>query len=389
MERASTRIDEMQGDSGTEAGSDAVRSDEPAGTGRGVWEPSRLDQVLSYLVPALGPALAVALGALIVVGLSSSSVTLWATGVLINLAVAVGMYIFIGNSGIMSFGQVAFMAIGAYTSGILTIPPATKSVLMASMPGFLRHAQVAVGPSILIGGLVATVVAGALCLPLMKMSGLRAAMATFAILQIVYFVASNWNAVTLGNQGLINVPTTVTLPIALGWAIVCIFGAHAYQVSKSGVRLKGSREDEAAAAAVGVNIGNERRVGFVLSAFVIGVSGGLYGHWIGTFAPGDFYINLTFLLFAMLVVGGIKSLGGVTLGVLVLSGIQEGCLHIEAATNLTGLTEITLALVLLTALIRRPSGITRGKELEWRYVKDGLWPRIVRVGVRWRGGGSA
>jgi branched-chain amino acid transport system permease protein len=340
----------------------------PGSTGATATE-GRGERILERSVPGIGPALLVIVVALIVMIVNSGSLTLWATGMVVDVVIVAGMYTFIGNSGIMSFGHVAFVAIGAYTSGLLTIPESSKTVLMQGMPGFLQHAEVATFTSILIGGGVAALFAAIVCVPLMRMSGLRAAMATFAILQIVYFVIDNWNSVTLGTQGLFGVPTTTTLGIALIWAVIAIGAAQAYQSSKSGMRLKASREDESAAAAVGINIANERRLAFVISAFVVGVAGAIYGHWLGTFDPSDFYISLTFVLFAMLVVGGMTSLGGATLGVLVISSIQEGFLHIEEATHLTGLTEIVVALTLLSILVVRPKGISGGKELEWRWVK--------------------
>jgi branched-chain amino acid transport system permease protein len=367
------------------AGAD-TKTGTDAGTGRRPearrWMPGRGDRILERWIPAIGPVLMVSIVAAIVMALDNSSVTLWGTGMLINVVVVVGLYTFTGNSGIMSFGHVAFMAIGAYTAGILTVPESTKTILMQGMPGFLRHAEFGTLPSVLIGAGLATVVALLLCLPLMQMSGLRAAMATFAILQIVFVVADNWNAVTLGTQGLIGVPSTTTVPVALAWAVIAIVVAHFYQSSSSGLRLKASREDESAAAASGIHIGNERRVAFVVSAFLVGAGGGIYGHWIGTFSPDDFYIPLTFLLFAMLVVGGMTSLAGATIGVLLISLIQEGAIHIEESTNLTGLTEIVLALTMLSILVLRPAGLLGGNELEWRFVKWSAWPWLVRRVLR-------
>jgi branched-chain amino acid transport system permease protein len=371
----------------------ASRTDTQAGTDAGTvrtpearrWMPGRGDRILERWVPAIGPVLLVSIVAAIVLALNNSSVTLWGTGMLINVVVVVGLYTFTGNSGIMSFGHVAFMAIGAYTAGILTVPESTKTILMQGMPAFLRHAQFGTLPSILIGAGLATFVALLLCLPLMQMSGLRAAMATFAILQIVFVVAGNWNAVTLGTQGLIGVPSTTTVPVALVWAVIAIVVAHFYQSSSPGLRLKASREDESAAAASGIHIGNERRFAFVLSAFLVGAGGAIYGHWIGTFSPNDFYIPLTFLLFAMLVVGGMTSLAGATVGVLLISLIQEGAVHIEESTHATGLTEIVLALTMLFILVLRPAGILAGHELEWRFVKWSAWPWLVRHVMR-RGG---
>jgi branched-chain amino acid transport system permease protein len=339
---------------------------------------SRVDAVLDRLFPPFVPMLLITGIALVVLAMDDAVMTQWCIYMLISVVMVVGLYIFAGNSGIMSFGHLAFVSIGAYTTAILTVPVTTKGVLMPDLPGVLSRAEFSTLPAVLIGGVVASVVAAALAVPLMRMSGLRAAMATFAVLQISFVVNDNWESMTRGTGSMLGVPTDTTIRTALIWAIIAIVVAYVYQVSSSGLRLRASREDESAAAAVGVHIGNERRLSFVISAFVTGVAGGIYAHFYGTFGPTDFYIGLTFLLFAMLVLGGMTSLLGAVLGVVVVSVIRETFLRVEEATDATGLREIVLALAMLGILVLRPRGITGGNELEWHHIKDGVWPWLRR-----------
>jgi branched-chain amino acid transport system permease protein len=279
---------------------------------------------------------------------------------------------FSGNSGIMSFGHLSFMAIGAYTSALLTIPPGTKEVLLPDLPRAVREIEIGVWPASLIAGGVAAATAAVIAVPLMRMAGLLAAMATFAVLQISWVVASNWDDVTRGTGAMLGVPMTTTLGSALLWAVVAVVLAWSYQISGAGMRLRASREDEAAARALGINVGNERRLAFVLSAFVMAMGGAQFGHFFGTFNPDNFYITLTFLLFAMLVVGGMKTLTGAVLGTLVVSTVGEGLLRGERALGLAGARELAFALLMLGALILRPSGLTGEREPGFGWARAGV-----------------
>ena len=88
---------------------------------------------------------------------------------LVDLIVVVGMYIFIGNSGVLSFGHISFMAIGAYTCAILSIPPVMKDFLMPGLPGFLKHTQLDALPAIVVAGAVAALFALFISIPLMRL----------------------------------------------------------------------------------------------------------------------------------------------------------------------------------------------------------------------------
>ena len=104
-----------------------------------------------------------------------------------------------------------------------------------------------------------------------------------------------------------------------------------------------------AATAAGIHVGRLRGVALVLSAFLVGLAGGVYGQQLGSFNPDVFYLDLTFLTLAMLVVGGINSLSGAVVGALVLSVMSQILRDVESAVGRPGLTEVSFAL--LTILI--------------------------------------
>src|SRR5204862_6086860 len=73
----------------------------------------------------------------------------------INAVLVVGLQAFVGNTGIMSFGNVAFMGLGAYTAGIFTVPVVEKTIFLAGLPGFLRGTTLPIVIAVVVGGLVA------------------------------------------------------------------------------------------------------------------------------------------------------------------------------------------------------------------------------------------
>jgi branched-chain amino acid transport system permease protein len=134
--------------------------------------------------------------------------------------------------------------------------------------------------------------------------------------------------------------------------------------------LRAAREDDRAAASVGVHIVRERTAAFALSAFFCGVAGVLFGHFVGIFSPDDFYLTTTFIVVAMLVVGGIGSLAGAVVGTLTVIAVSEALLRLETGVDFrlfdvdapAGLQETGLAVFLLLVLVLRPDGITGGRE---------------------------
>jgi branched-chain amino acid transport system permease protein len=294
---------------------------------------------------------------------------------LINLVLVVGLYIFVGNSGILSFGHVAFMAIGAYTSALLTLPPLQKGLFLPGVPSYIAHAEWPTIPAALLAAGIAAGFALIISIPLMRLSGLAAGIATLAVLVIVYVVISHWDSVTGGQTTLVGIPTDSTLNAALVWALVALAVAFLFQESQVARRLRASSDDEAAARSIGIGVVRERIVAFVLSAAVVGLGGAIYGHYLGAFSPDAFYFQVTFLLVTMLVIGGMGSLAGAVIGTAFVtvfaevlrrseSGVDVGPLSLPARP---GLREVGLGITLLLVLIFRPSGITGGRELHWPF----------------------
>jgi branched-chain amino acid transport system permease protein len=335
--------------------------------------------VSARIPPALARVLvlsAVLCGLVVVatlLGESGSPRLVRATGTaLVMLVLVAGLAIFIGGSGVFSFGHLAFMGVGAYTTAIVTMSPAQKKFQLPGLPDALASLQLSGTAAALLSGAVAAVFAVLVSLPVLRLSGLTASLATVAILIAVHSVFQNWDAVTRGSAGIILDADPPTVHQLLLWACLAVVAAVVFRQSRAGMRLAASREDEIAARALGIRVWWERGLAFALSAFVVGVAGSLFARYFGSLNPESFYLTLTFTAIAMLVVGGLTSVSGAVVGTIVLSVALELLRAVERGVSIggweiphrSGLTEVGLAVVLLVMLIALPAGITAGRELD-------------------------
>lgn len=242
---------------------------------------------------------------------------------------------------------------------------------MPSLFHVLRTTSVGDVASLLIAALAGAVFALVVGLPLMRLSGLAAGIATFAVLEITQNVLSYDNNIGPGVNAFSSVPETTGVWQAAIGALVATAVAFAYQRSRLGRKLRATREDPAAAAAAGISIYRQRLVAFVLSGAIAGLAGGLYIHLL-PLTISALYLDLTFLTLAMLVVGGVTSLLGAVVGALAVSaldsflsaaenGVTVGGGHLNLPSG-TGLVVVGVLMALV--LIVRPSGLTGGREFK-------------------------
>lgn len=294
-----------------------------------------------------------------------------ATNLLISLVLVVGLQTFMGNSGLLSFAHIGFMGLGAYTSAVLTIPAQMKGMALPDLYEFMTVLEVSPLLAMLAAGVVAALVAAVVAYPLMRLSDAAAVITSFALLVVLYTVMNNWSALTNGPRTLFGLPKTTDMPIAAVVAAVVIVIALLFKESRTGKLLRASREDEVAAAALGANIPHLRWRAFILAAFIAGVGGALWGHFITSFAPKAFYLKETFLIITMLVIGGANTVTGAVAGTILVTFAYEGLRGTEGALNATaigagqvvGLTEIVLALAMIAVMIVKPGGLFPNREI--------------------------
>lgn len=293
--------------------------------------------------------------------------------IFLRVILVVGLYIFIGNSGVISFGHVGFTCLGGYAAAWLTIPPMMKGISFPGLPQWLLDTQLPYWAAAPLAGVFAAIIALGFGRILMRLSGIAASIATFALLAMINTIYSNWESVTAATSSVVGIPIIRTIWPYLIAAIAVIFLAWAHAISRAGLALRAARDEPTAAAASGVDIPRERLIAFTLSGFVMGLGGALFAHSIGVVTPDTFYLTLTFTTLSMLVVGGMGSLSGAVLGVVILSSLIQGLRWLEQGVAVgtatfsipNGLQEITLGVVMIVILMFRPAGIMGNSELTW------------------------
>jgi branched-chain amino acid transport system permease protein len=314
----------------------------------------------------------------------------------LNLMIVLALQVFSGNSGVISFGHAAFAAFGAYLAALLTIPSDQKPFQFTKMPHWLSSwifpAHLTPLEATLAGAGLAAAVGALLAPPIVRLAGVQAGIATLAILVMTNVFLVQTTSITRGTSTLYSVPQTTTYLSLLAWALVFVAVAFFFKQSRFGLRLRATRENERAARSVGVRVWRERAVAWVLSAFVAGVAGALYGHYFVTFSPGDFYFNtngidLVILPIAMLVVGGLGSVTGAVVGCYFVTIVYTFFNRWEVdgfsgtlSSAPSGTSNLALAATLLIVLILRPRGLSGGKELAWP--TDWSLGALRRVGGR-------
>lgn len=293
---------------------------------------------------------------------------------LINLLVVLGLQVFTGNSGVVSFGHVAFMGIGAYVTALLTTDPALKVSQIPDAPGFILNAQLGFVPSTFVAIAVTCAIALPIGIVFARLSGAAAAIVTLSWLVIVRTVLANWDTVTNGTFTFYGIPEATTVWWALGWAIAAITIARLFRESGLGLSLRATSSDELVARAVGVNMLRARLAAWVLSAAFAAVGGVLYAHFILALAPTSFEFDLTFLLLVMVIVGG-RSVSGAVIGAAAIAVLNEFLRRGENSIERFGLSTMVLAAIFVATMILRSEGLLGRWELDELIAR---WARRVR-----------
>lgn len=309
---------------------------------------------------------------LIVAMSSGGSTSRLITVAFINLIIVLGLQVFIGNTGIVSFGHIGFASLGAYFTAIFASPTDVKSFRIPDAPFGLS--EFSLGPTL---GLIAAVavvslLAFALGAVISRMSGVSSTMITLAVLIIVYTLMNDWVIFSGGAEGFYGIPTAASPLFVFIGVIVVMLVASLYKESAAGQRAQAVREDELASRSMGINAGKSRLWSWTLSAAIAATGGGLLALFLGSITPRDFYLKLTFATIAMLFVGGARSVTGAVAGVIVITigneifrfignGFTLGPITIPQSP---GVTDIFLGLVIVLTMIFWSNGIFGSHEIE-------------------------
>jgi branched-chain amino acid transport system permease protein len=287
---------------------------------------------------------------------------------------AVGLNILVGHTGLISLGHGAFLGVGAYTSAIM-------------VTRFGAPSLVAIAVAVAVTTLVGTFFG----LPSLRLKGLYLAMATLAAQFILLFAFRNWDFVTGGVDA-----TVVPAPEILGrtmrsdfawyWAIagvavLVVLGARNMFRTGLGRAFHAVRDQDIAAAVMGIHVGRQKLLAFAISSGLVGLAGAMTAHYRTIVTWERFTLDVSVLYLAMIIVGGLGSVAGSVYGAMFMTAlpaaIQQFARTMRDTLPLLGreipaIQLVMFGLVIVLFLLFEPRGLDR----TWQRVKDyfRLWP---------------
>lgn len=267
-------------------------------------------------------------------------------GIGINIILAVGLNLILGVSGQFSLGHAGFMAIGAYSVGVIyTENPTPVGFLIGIIVGMVLSALVA----LIVG------------IPTLRLKGDYLAIATLGVAEIIRVIITNMK-ITNGAAGLNGIPLFDSIPMWILVFIVVVVSTILilnFVRSSAGRATLAVRENEIAAESMGVNTTKYKVLAFIIGAITASIAGGLYASYYGTIIPGNFAFMKSVDILIIVVFGGIGSFTGTFIAAVVL-GLLNMFLQ-----DLGDLRMIIYSLALIIIMIFKPSGLLGSAELNF------------------------
>lgn len=262
------------------------------------------------------------------------------TQIFITLIAVAGVYVLTGLTGMFSLGQAAFMAIGAYASGLL--------VLRLHMPiplAMLLAVVLAVAVGYLIG------------YPVVRLRRDYISLVTLGFGEAIAALLNRMTTLTGGASGLTGIPRTVGLGITAVSAFAALALVAMFKTSKYGRQCIALRGDELAAKAMGIDVTRVKMIAFLISVALTSYSGCLYAFYMSYVDPSGFGWKRSADWVIMVFFGGVNSLTGSTLGALILSALPQ------MLRELLNFRYVIYAVLVLLIINFRPSGLLGEWEL--------------------------
>jgi branched-chain amino acid transport system permease protein len=283
-----------------------------------------------------------------------------------------------GICGQLHLGPNAFVTLGAYTAALLTLTPTEKEMSFIITPLIWPLNQIAVSfpLALLAGGLVATLFAFITGFPVLRVRGDYLAIVTLGFGEVIRVLANNLQSITNGPLGLKGLAPYTNLWWSWGVAVVALVVITGISNSGFGRAMKAIRADETATRAMGIDPFRHLLLAFLVSAFFLGVAGGLLAHLITTISPTLFTFFLTFNLLIIIVFGGLGSTTGAVLATIILTWGNEWLRIVEEPINLggvqlpgiPGLRMVIFSLLLLIIIIFFRRGLLGRWEFSWDWL---------------------
>lgn len=292
---------------------------------------------------------AIAVVIVVVIPFTRSDYWIFTFGTVAAVAIAViGLNVALGWAGLLSFGQPVFMAIGGYSSALLTTKYGWNPWL-----------------ALLAGAVLAMVAAAVIGLPVLRLESHYFAVSTFAMSLIVLSVINGAQSYTGGAIGIAAIPPlrigsldfSQHLPyywLAWGLVGVALLGTYAVRASRTGraFRVLAARPD--VAASLGMRVRRYRVIAFVISALLGAVSGSLIVEYATYASPDNFNGDVGILVLAMLFIGGVRTASGPLIGAGIVTIVPV------VATQIGRYSALTFEALLLAILVLWPRGLGAG-----------------------------
>lgn len=229
--------------------------------------------------------------------------------ILINISLAVSLSLVTGYLGELALGHAGFMAVGAYTAGIIT--------LNLNLPGGIEFPL-----ALLLGGLMAGVIGIIIGIPALRLRGDYLGIITLGFGEIIRIILNNLT-ITGGPKGLSGLDKYTNFIWAYGVMAMIVIVIYLLMSSRHGRAITAIRENEIAAEAVGIPVAYYKTFAFAVSAFFAGVTGGLYGHYLTQLYPKKFNFLYSIEILVIVVLGGMGSLRGTIIAAIILGLASE------------------------------------------------------------------
>ena len=230
--------------------------------------------------------------------------------------------------------------------------------------------------ALLIGGLIAALMAYLIGLPVLRLKSDYLAIATLGFAEIIRVVIVNATSITNGSLGIKGIPGEATLLTCYIWTVITLVVLSRLIFSNFGNVLRCIRDNEIAAGVMGINVFRYKVLSFCVGAFFAGVGGALLGSHLSTIDPKMFNFLLTFNVLMFVVAGGLGSLTGSLLGATIVTILLEWLRAIEEPMDfgvfeipgIPGMRMVVFSLILLAIILFRREGIMGTREITWKTI---------------------
>ncbi|MDR1539310.1 MAG: branched-chain amino acid ABC transporter permease [Clostridiales bacterium] len=286
-----------------------------------------------------------------------------------------------GFTGMFSLGQAGFMAIGAYTVAIFTVPVELRAAgfYLEPMNPLIAGIELPLLAALILGGLLSATFAFIIGFPVLRLRGDYLAIATLGFSEIIRIIFTNTQSITNGALGIKNVPALSNMFFIYLAAIITIVFMRLLISSSYGRAFKAIREDEIVAEAMGINLFKHKIMSFVISAFFAGIGGGLYGALLGTVDPKNFMFTLTYNFVLIIVLGGLGSISGTVIASFIITIGMEWLRFFDDELVLfgfkvpifrPGLRMVVFSVLLMVIVLFFQKGLMGQKELSFDMLRQ-------------------